>query len=130
MAGGGDLGQMNVNDFFQQAWEYENQKTILDSVLKTLNTASESHPFAVVRLQELHTWAVSGEYAAILSGKYARRGDASASPSHDLKAGWEHYISDAKESNDPLVTTVRNAADSLGKATGGIRDALKDMLKK
>ena len=121
---------MNAGDFFQQAWEYENQKTVLDSVLKVLNTAGESHPFAVVRLQELHSWAASGEYAAILSGAYTKRGDPAASTASELKAGWEHYFSEAKESNDPLVKTVRNAAGSLGKATEGIRDALKDILKK
>jgi Zn-dependent protease with chaperone function len=130
MAGGGDLSQMNANDFFQQAWEYENQKTVLDGILKMRNTAGESHPFPVVRLQELHTWAVSGEYAAILSGTYARRGDTAPTTTDDLKAGWEHYAAESKESNDPLAKTVRNAADSLGKATEGIRDALKDILKK
>ena len=38
MAGGEDLSQMNVNDFFLQAWEYDNQKTLLDGVYKLLNT--------------------------------------------------------------------------------------------
>jgi Zn-dependent protease with chaperone function len=128
-AGGGDLSQMNVNDFFQQAWEYESQKTILDSVFKMLNTAGQSHPFPVVRLQELHGWAVSGEYAAILAGTYARRGDAPKAIPDDLKAGWEHYTTTVQKSDDPLVKTVRNVGDSIGKATEGLRDALKDILK-
>ncbi len=130
LAGGGDLSQMNVNDFFQQVWEYENQKTILDSVFKMLNTAGQNHPFPVVRLQELHAWAVSGEYAAILAGTYPRRGDAAPAVADDLKAGWEHYTAAVKSSDDPLVRTVRNVGDSLGKATEGLRGALKDILKK
>jgi hypothetical protein len=128
-AGGGDLSQMNVNDFFQQAWEYENQKTLLDSVFKMLNTLGATHPFPVVRLQELHTWAASGEYAAILGGTYARRSDAPGKASDDIKEGYQYYKSAVRESDDPLLKTVRNVGDSIGKATEGLRDALKDILK-
>ena len=60
MAGGEDLSQMNMNDFFLQAQEYESQKSIMDSFSKLLNTMKQSHPFPVVRLQELHTWASAG----------------------------------------------------------------------
>ena len=51
MAGGEDLSQMNMNDFFLQAQEYESQKSIMDSFSKLLNTMKQSHPFPVVRLQ-------------------------------------------------------------------------------
>ena len=129
LAGGGDLSQMNVNDFFQQAWEYENQKTILDSAFKMLNTSGQNHPFPVVRLQELHTWAASGQYAEILAGTYPRRGEATPAVGDDLKAGWEHYASAVKNSDDPLLKTARNVGDSIGKATEGLRGALKDLLK-
>ena len=128
-AGGGDLSQMNVNDFFQQAFEYDSQKTITDGIFKLLNTVGQTHPFAVVRLQELHTWAVSGEYAAILGGTYARRGDAAPTTSEEVKAGWEHYKSSVQESDDPLARAVRNVGDTVGKATEGLRGALKDILK-
>jgi Zn-dependent protease with chaperone function len=127
-AGGGDLSQMNVNDFFQQAWEYENQKTILDSILKLLNTVGASHPFPVVRLQELHTWA-AGEYRTIVGGTYAKKGDTPPPPKDDLKAGYEHYKSTFKESDDPLLKAARNVGETVGKATEGLRDALKDILR-
>jgi Zn-dependent protease with chaperone function len=129
MAGGGDLTQMNVNDFFQQAWEYESQKGLLDGIFKTLNTAGASHPLAVVRLQELHSWAVSGAYQAILGGVYMRRGEAAADFKDDVKTGFEHYKAAVQGSDDPLMKTVREVGDSLGKATEGLRDKLKDILK-
>jgi Zn-dependent protease with chaperone function len=129
MAGGEDLSQMNVNDFFQQAWEYENQKTLLDGLYKLLNTAGESHPFPVIRLQELHTWASSGSYQAILGGSYPRRGEEETA-AQDVREGYAHYRNAAQQSSDPVLRTVKKAGETLGKATEGLRDALKDILKK
>jgi Zn-dependent protease with chaperone function len=133
MAGGGDLSQMNVNDFFQQAWEYETQKGLLDGIFKTLNTAGAAHPFAVVRLQELHTWAVSGEYKAILDGSYIKRSDSKASTADDLKEGFQHYKTALQDGADPLVKAARDVGgkigDAIGKTTEGIKDKLKDILK-
>jgi hypothetical protein len=130
MAGGEDLSQMNVNDFFQQAWEYENQKTVLDGIFKMLNTAGESHPVPVIRLQELHSWASSGAYQAILNGSYARRDAEKSSASQDVRDAYAHYRSAAQNSDDPVLRTVKKAGEALGKATEGIRGTLKDILKK
>jgi hypothetical protein len=44
---------VNINSFFLQAWEYENQKYLRESIFKMLNTTGESHLFPVVRLQDL-----------------------------------------------------------------------------
>ena len=44
------IGEMNINDFFNQAAEYENGGDILDSVHKLLNMLWQSHPFPVLRL--------------------------------------------------------------------------------
>jgi Zn-dependent protease with chaperone function len=128
-AGGGDLSQMSINDFFQQAWEYDNQKNLLDSLFKLLNTLHASHPFPVVRLQELRTWAASGEYQAILEGRYVRRSDPAASTAEDVRKGYEHYKAALRNSDDPLARTARAVGDSLGKAADGLRDALKDVFK-
>jgi Zn-dependent protease with chaperone function len=130
MAGGEELSQMSMNDFFQQAMEYESQKSIMDGFYKVLNTMKESHPFPVVRLQELSTWASSGQYKAILDGNYPRRGDAEGSPREDFKEAFAHLKSDVASSNDPVVKAVKEVGDSLGKAAEGIRDKLKDRLKK
>jgi Zn-dependent protease with chaperone function len=128
-AGGEDLSQMNLNDFFLQAWEYDNQKSLLDGISKLLNTVGESHPFPVIRLQELRSWAASGQYKAILDGAYVKRGAESTGPVEDVKAGFDYYRSSLEQNNDPLVKAVRNVGDSLGKAAEGLRDSLRDKFK-
>jgi Zn-dependent protease with chaperone function len=129
MAGGEDLSQMNINDFFLQAFEYDSQKTLLDSVYKLLNTVGESRPFPVVRLQELRSWAASGQYQSILDGAYVRRGGESGNATGDVREGFEYYKSSLEQSDDPIVKAVKNVGESLGKAAGGLRDSLKDKFK-
>jgi hypothetical protein len=129
MAGGEDLSQMNVNDFFLQAWEYDSQKTLLDSVYKLLNTVDESHPFPVIRLQELHSWAASGQYQSILDGAYVRRGAETGTAGSDVKEGFEYYKSSLEHSDDPIVKAVKSVGESLGKAAEGLRDSLKDRFR-
>ncbi len=128
-AGGSDLSQMNANDFFQQAWEYENQKGLLDSIFKILNTAWESHPFAVVRLQELRSWAASGAYQAILDGAYVRRGSEKGDASRDTSEAYQYYKTTLDQSDDPVLKAVRGVGSALGEATKGVRDAIKDIFK-
>jgi len=129
MAGGEDLSQMNVNDFFLQAWEYDNQKTLLDGIYKLLNTVGESHPFPVIRLQELRSWAASGQYQAILDGAYVKRGAENRGAAEDMKEGYDYYKNALDQSDDPLLKAVRNVGESLGKAAEGLRDSLKDKFK-
>jgi Zn-dependent protease with chaperone function len=128
IAGGEDLSQMDVNDFFLQAWEYESQKTLLDSIYKLLNTMGESHPFPVIRLQELRTWAASGEYQAILDGAFVKRGTESAA-ADDIKEGYDYYKSELDSTNDPLMKSVKSIGDSLNKAAESLRNTLKDKFK-
>jgi len=129
IAGGEDLSQMNVNDFFLQAWEYESQKTLLDGIYKLLNVMGESHPFPVIRLQELRSWAASGQYQAILDGAYVKRGAESAGAADDVKEGYEYYRGSLDQSDDPLLKAVKRVGESLGKAAEGLRDSLKDKFK-
>ncbi len=123
MAGGEDLSQMNINDFFAQAMEYENEKGLMDSLLKLLTTMKETHPFPVVRLQELRTWASSGQYQAIVEGNYPRRDLTEENPREDIKEAFS-------ASGDPIMKTARELGDALGKAAGEIRDKLKDRFRK
>jgi len=130
MAGGDDLSQMNVNDFFLQAREYEDQKSVMDSFFKMLNTMGQTHPFPVVRLQELRTWASSGQYQAILDGNYPRRDMTQDNTKEDVKDGFQYYKSKVQASEDPLVKAAREAGDTVGKAAQGLREKLKDAFKK
>ncbi len=133
MAGGDDISQMNINDFFLQAMEYESQKSIMDSFSKIMNTMRESHPFPVVRLQELHSWASSGQYRAILDGNYPRRDateETRETARQDAREAYESYKTAAAAGDDPIGNAVREMGDSIGKAAEGIRDKLKDVFRK
>ena len=128
MAGAEDLSQVNLNDFFLQAKEYEDQKTVLDSVHKLLNQVWQSHPYPVVRLMELKTWAGSGQYQAILDGNYRRRGDPDAAAEDDLKNGANYYRETARTSEDPLVKFAGSLGDEVEKAAGDLARRFKDLL--
>ena len=47
LAGGPDIGEMNLSEILVQAEDYEKGRDILDSVHKILNSVSASHPFPV-----------------------------------------------------------------------------------
>jgi Zn-dependent protease with chaperone function len=130
MAGAEDLSQVNLNEFFLQAKEYEDQKTVLDSIHKILNQVRLSHPFPVVRLQELKTWAASGAYQSILDGDYKHRGEVKATIAEDLKDGAEFYKDSVKKSDDPIAKFVNNMGEEIEKAASGLQDILKDVWRK
>ncbi len=129
MAGGDDLSQLNMNDFFAQAQEYENRKGLLDGVHKLLNTIGESHPFPVIRLQELKSWAVSGQYQAILDGNYLKRGFHKEDPAAELKQGFEYYKSEFDKLDDPVSKTVRAVGDGLSKVGADRGDAPRGLFR-
>jgi len=129
MAGGDDLSQLNMNDFFAQAQEYEDRNGLLDGVHKLLNTLGESHPFPVIRLQELRSWAVSGQYQAILDGNYLKRGFHKEDAAEELKQGFEFYKSEFDKLDDPVSKTVRAVGDGLTKLGDDIGDALKGLFR-
>jgi hypothetical protein len=128
MAGAEDLSQVNLNDFFLQAKEYEDQKTVLDSVHKLMNQVWQSHPYPVVRLMELKSWACSGQYQAILDGGYRRRGGPDASPEDDLREGADYYKNTARASEDPLLKFAGSLGDEVERATGELARRFKDLL--
>ncbi|MEW6548268.1 MAG: M48 family metallopeptidase [Spirochaetota bacterium] len=130
MAGAEDLSQVNLNEFFMQAKEYEDQKTVLDSIHKILNQIRLSHPFPVVRLQELKTWAASGAYQAILDGDYRHRDEAGGTIGEDLKDGAEFYKDSVRKSDDPLAKFVNSMGEEIEKAASGLQDLLKDVWRK
>jgi Zn-dependent protease with chaperone function len=77
LAGGGTPAgdESNLEDFMQQASEYETGGSAMDTVFKLLNTAFREHPFNTVRAAELLRWQRGGGYDAILRGTYLRRGE-------------------------------------------------------
>lgn len=119
LAGGGDLNQMNVDEFMQQAEEYNNANSILDATYKLLNLVWRTHPFAVVRVAELLKWSKSAEYEEILKGNYPTgRTDFK----DDFAKASESYGQDWKDNTKPfeqvfseMEKTVKDAADEARK---------------
>ncbi|MDH3602319.1 MAG: M48 family metalloprotease, partial [Candidatus Tectomicrobia bacterium] len=73
LAGGPQAAQMDVNEFFVQATEYDSAGNPLTRLHKLLNLILVSHPFPVIRLTELQAWVNSGAYAAILAQTFPTR---------------------------------------------------------
>lgn len=109
MAGGQDTSQMDINEFFVQAAEYDKGGTILDSLFKLMNLSQQSHPFAVLRLTELKTWVDAGNYEKILAGEYVRKSEAQQdNVEQDFKRAQEQYQEDLNKSKDPLAEGISN----------------------
>jgi hypothetical protein len=102
----------------------------MDSFYRLMNTMKQSHPFPVIRLQELRTWASSGHYQAILDGNYPRREMTEKNPKEDVREGYEYYKSRVDASDDPVMKAAKEAGVKIGKATESVREKLKDVFKK
>lgn len=123
MAGGRQLDQMDFNEFFLQAAEYEQGGNVVDSVFKLLNLVGQSHPFPVLRLTELKQWVDSGAYGKILAGEYIHRDTTdSSSVKDDLRDAANKYKEDFNNSKDPLAETLRNAAAGVDNVKNKAKD--------
>lgn len=132
LAGGAHLDQMDINEFFKQASEYERGGTIVDSIFKLLNLAGQSHPFPVIRLAELKRWVDDGSYVKIMEGNYARRDDDDEDDVlKNMREAARSYKRDMNESEDPLAgvarTATRAAATAASAATGAASAAADAM---
>ena len=111
LAGGGDIEQMNIDEIFAQAEEYDRGGDLLDGVTKLFNLIGQSHPFPVLRLREIHHWAEDGEYGAILDGTYARRDqEEQADIRKEFDEASKAYQEDFDRSEDPLAKAMSNVS--------------------
>jgi Zn-dependent protease with chaperone function len=119
-AGGREYGDtLDVDAFIQQAREYETGGGAWDTVLKILNTAFRTHPFATVRAAELLRWIEAGGYDAILRGEYPRRGEEPKQPLGDDLADASGYYGQA------VRETFATFSESFGRARAAFDDAWK-----
>jgi Zn-dependent protease with chaperone function len=129
LSGADDLTQVNLNEFFNQAREYENQKSLLDGIHKILNQLWVSHPFPVIRLQELKSWELSGYYQDILNGNYQKKGAYQENVNEDIKSGYEYYKETIKSGDDTLSNIVNDVGEGIGKAAEEINKTIKSIFK-
>lgn len=120
LAGGGRTDEMSVAAFLEQAREYEEAGSVVDSLHKLLHLTGQTHPFPVLRLSELKKWAESDEYERIVSGEYPLRTDDKETTFKDqVRRTAASYREQLAESRDPLLRWLRDALEELRRRTRG-----------
>jgi Zn-dependent protease with chaperone function len=120
-AAGPGIAQMDVNEFFRQARDYEASSELLDSLYKVVDLLGETHPFPITRMTALQEWEKGGAYAAILGGDYPKRGAEGAgddSRERDAQRDFERarssYAGEFASSEDPLAKAAGKVMDAFG----------------
>lgn len=74
LAGGSEAlnRELNIQAFIDQAQNYERtqEEGPLGSYIALMNSMFNTHPFPIWRAQEILEWVNSGEYVALLQGRY------------------------------------------------------------
>jgi len=126
LAGGGQMKEMSVDEFLSQAEEYREGGTVADGVVKLLNLIGRTHPFPVLRLHELKTWAEGEDYATLMQGEYPKRDeDPDTSLYEEIVKGGSQYKDDFERSPDPLMGFVKD----LGKEVKGGAQSVADFFR-
>ncbi len=125
LAGGGDMAEMDLDAFMQQAREYEESGGPLDVIYKVLNILSVTHPFHTLRAGELQRWITAGDYERIIHGEYTRRGEQERERPlmDDIGEAAGHYAREARD-------TVSQVADAAKRAASAFTQAFRDAEKK
>lgn len=124
MSGGSDYSEMDINEFFLQAAEYENMESLSDSAHKILNIMMLEHPFPVLRLTELKSWVDCGAYEKIVGKTYIERG-ASESHFENIKEAGQQYKEDIKATKGPIAgvaSSIFDAVDSISDQASEMKD--------
>jgi Zn-dependent protease with chaperone function len=118
-AAGPRIAQMDINEFFRQAHDYESAGAGLDSLYKLLGVLGESHPFPITRIASLQEWEKGGSYEAILRGEYPRRGsEGERDAKRDFERARSSYARDFAASEDPLSKAAGKVFDAVGEIFG------------
>jgi len=115
LAGGGDIKNYSLEEFENQAKEYNEEGTITDNLFKFLNLIWVSHPFPVLRIVELKKWYKSRNYEKILQGDYIRRSENDDfAVSEDIREGAKKYMENLSDSKDSLSSFLQDAMETGG----------------
>jgi len=113
LAGGKHLDEMDLDEFYRQADDYDAGGDILDGVYKVLNLVGQSHPFPVLRVKAIRTWATDGSYERVLSGDYPRRDETEENIARDFTEATRAYQDEFRTSQDPLARAVNDLGEGL-----------------
>jgi Zn-dependent protease with chaperone function len=125
LAGGGDMSEMDLNEFMEQAREYKEMGGPVDAIYKVLNVLGMTHPFHTLRAAELQAWIDDGHYERMLGGEYTHSGEEEKERpiTADIGEAARHYADGAKE-------TVSQMTEAAKKAASAFTDAFKGKGKK
>jgi hypothetical protein len=129
LAGGSDHEELNrelnLDEFMQQASEYESAGGPLDSIYKILNTLGMTHPFHTLRAAELKRWTDAGAYHRILGGEYTHRGQEQQERAYtdDVIEAGGYYTKAARDVAADVAGAAKRAAQAFA-------DAFKESRKK
>jgi Zn-dependent protease with chaperone function len=127
LAGGGNLGAMDITAFLDQAREYDATGSLRDGLLKLFNLEGQRHPLAAVRAAELRAWVDGGDYQRILGGDYPRReDDDQASTREDAREAAASYKKKIDESADALTRLLKNVGEEVVAAGVRIADRVRE----
>lgn len=125
-ASGGHLEDLDPTSFLAQGREYDESGDLRDSLLKLMLVEGRSHPFAVVRAQELRRWVDSGDYTRILGGDFPHReGDAAAPVSDAARDAAQSYAQTFARTQDALGRLVHETVGVVGSVKGWLDDTLR-----
>ncbi len=130
LAGGTDLSQMDLEEFRAQAAEYAAADHLMDRAFKVLNLLNETHPFAVLRVQELHAWAQGDDYRKILAGEYPTGRPEASDLGGDVKEAGESYKADWESSREAVKESFEEIGKRVREAASGAGQLFKDVFKK
>ena len=113
LAGGRRLEEMDTDEFSRQADDYDAAGDVVDGLYKVLNLLDQSHPFPVLRLRAIQTWASDGSYERVLAGEYPRRDATEEDVARDFSEAGRAYEEELRTSRDPLARAVSDIGDGL-----------------
>ena len=115
LAGGAASRKLNLDAFLKQANEYEEWEPGWDKLSRLRVELAQTHAFPVKRVSELMKWVRSGEYDAVMNGRYVRRGDP-VDPRAEAGDAAEHYAERFRNLFKEAGVGVEKAGDKVGDA--------------
>ncbi len=121
LAGGGNMSEMNLDAFMEQAREYEEMGGPVDAIYKVLNMMGMTHPFHTLRAAELQTWIDNGTYERMLGGEYTHRGEEEKERpiTADIGEAAKHYADEARQTVSQMTEAAKKAASAFTDAFKG-----------
>jgi hypothetical protein len=108
----------DIEAFVAQGREHQAAGGVVDRIFKILNAIGRTHPLLALRAAEIDAWASGEDYARIMRGEYARRGEPSrAEPVAEAAA---HYARGTQ-------TIATELASSAKQAAGAARDFVQSV---